>query len=89
MYVCMYVYVLYQFTRLHARPVLEYAAPVWHHSLNKSNQIELIQKGRCGFACDMPYSNILFVAGIQDLASHRDLLSRVFQIRLAAIVFST
>ena len=30
------------------RPVLEYAAPVWHHSLNKSqtNQIESIQKGR-------------------------------------------
>ena len=28
------------------RPVLEYAAPVWHHSLNKSqkNQIEAIQK---------------------------------------------
>ena len=31
-----------------SRPVLEYAAPVWHHSLNKSqkNQIEAIQRGQ-------------------------------------------
>ena len=66
------------------RPVLEYAAPVWHHSLNKSqkNQIEAIQKRaiRIIFSCtcDMPYTSALFVAGLEDLESCRDLLSHIF-----------
>ena len=57
------------------RPVLEYEAPVWHHSLNKSqkNHIEAIQKRaiRIIFSCtcDMPYTgtSALFVAGLDDL----------------------
>jgi len=66
------------------RPVLEYAAPVWHHSLNKSqkNQIEAIQKRAIRIifscACDMPYTSALFVAGLEDLDSRRDLLSHNF-----------
>ena len=41
--------------------MLEYAAPVWHNSLNKSqkNQTEAIQKRAIRIifscACDMPY----------------------------------
>ena len=55
------------------RPVLEYAAPVWHHSLNKSqkNQIEAIQKRAIRIiyscACDMPYTSGLHLAGVEDL----------------------
>ena len=55
------------------RSVLEYTAPVWHHSLNKSqtNQIEAIQKRAIriifSYACDMPYTSALFVAGIANL----------------------
>ena len=66
------------------RPVLEYAAPVWRHSLNKSqkNRIEAIQKRaiRIIFSCtcDMPYTSALFVAGLEDLESCRDLLSHIF-----------
>jgi len=66
------------------RPVLEYAAPVWHHSLNKSqkNQIEAIQKMAIRIifscACDMPYTSALFVAEPEDLDSRRDLLSYNF-----------
>jgi len=66
------------------RPVLEYAASVWHHSLNKSktNQIESIQNRAIriifGFAYDMPYNSTLFLAGIPDLAKRRDSLSRDF-----------
>jgi len=49
------------------RPVLEYAAPVWHHSLNKSkkNQIETIQKRAIQIifscACNMPYTSDLLL----------------------------
>ena len=66
------------------RPVLEYAAPVWHHSLNKSqkNQIEAMQKRaiRIIFSCvcDMHYTSALFVAGLEDLDNRRDLLSHNF-----------
>ena len=74
------------------RPVLEYTASVWHHSLNKSkkNQIEAIQKRAIRIifscACDMPYTNALFVAGLEDLESRRDLLSHNF---LKSILLST
>jgi len=49
------------------RPVLEYAAPVWHHSLNKSqkNQIEAIQKRAIRIifscACNIPYTIVLYL----------------------------
>ena len=65
----------------HLAPPLGYASAVWHHSLNKSqkNQIEAIQTRviRIIFscACDMPYTNALFVAGLEDLESCRDLPS--------------
>jgi len=45
--------------------MLEYAAPVWHNSLNKSqkNQTEAIQKRAIRIifscACDMPYTSAL------------------------------
>jgi len=66
------------------RPVLEYAASVWHHSLNKSqkNQTEAIQERAIRIifscACDMPYTSALFVAGLEDLDNRRDLLSHNF-----------
>ena len=66
------------------RPVLEYTAPVWHHSLNKSpkNQTEAIQERAIRIifscACDMPYTSDLFVAGLEDLDNRRDLLSHNF-----------
>ena len=48
--------------------MLEYTAPVWHHSLNTSqkNQIEAIQKRAIRIiyscACDMPYtSGVLYL----------------------------
>jgi len=52
------------------RPVLVYGAPVWHHSLNKSqkNQTEAIQKRAIRIvyscACDMPYTSGLHLAGV-------------------------
>ena len=62
------------------RPVLEYAAPVWHHS--QKNQIEAIQMRAIRIifscSCDMPYTSALFVAELEDLESHRDLLSHNF-----------
>ena len=62
------------------RPVLEYAAPVWHHS--QKNQIEAIQMRAIRIifscSCDMPYTSALFVAGLEDLDNRRDLLSHIF-----------
>ena len=75
------------------RPVLEYAAPVWHHSLNKSqkNQTEAIQERAIRIifscACDMPYTSALFVAGLVDLDCHT-IFSNLFHYRhLVYIVY--
>ena len=60
------------------RPVLEYAAPVWIRLINPK-RIRLKQYKRRQYefscACDMPYTSALFVAGLEDLDSRRDLLS--------------
>jgi len=75
------------------RPVLKYAAPVWHHSLNKSrkNQIEAIQKGQYERIILVAHVtclilNALFVAELDDLESRRDLLSHNF---VKSILLST
>ena len=66
------------------RSVLEYAAPVWHHSLTKAqtDQLEAIQKRAirimCPFTKGMPYTNALFVTDLTALAIRRDQLSRRF-----------
>ena len=73
---------------LHMLTVLEYAAPVWHHSLNKSqkNQIEAIQKTAIRIiyscACDMPYTSGLHLAGVEDRDKRRGLLSHKFFISI-------
>jgi len=56
------------------RPVLEYAAPVWHHSLNKSqkNQIEVIHNVTCLVLV------LYLLLDYMDLDKRRDLLSHNF-----------
>jgi hypothetical protein len=68
------------------RPVLEYAAPVWHHLLNKTQaeKIEAIQRRaiKIIYVCThgMPYCNALFIAGLNSLAKRREhLSSKLFQ----------
>ena len=66
------------------RPVLEYAAPVWHHLLTKAHtdQIEAIQRRALriafSFTNDMPYTNALHCANIPSLSDRREQLSRKF-----------
>jgi len=69
------------------RPVLEYAAPVWHHLITKTQteQIETIQRRAIriiySYTYDMPYTNALYIAQISSLADRREQLSRVFSTR--------
>ena len=66
------------------RPVLEYAVPVWHHLLTKSqtDNIESVQKRALRviypFSNDMSYSNYLDLADIASLSTRRNELSRNF-----------
>jgi len=66
------------------RPVLEYAAPVWHHLITKmqADQIEAIQKRaiRIIYTCthDMPYVSATFVADLPTMSDRTDQLSRKF-----------
>lgn len=66
------------------RPVLEYAAPVWHHRLNKSQseKLEGIQKRALKiiypFTSGMPYLFAIASADIQSLQSRREHLSKQF-----------
>jgi len=66
------------------RPVLEYAAPVWHHLITKTQteQIETIKKRAIriiySYTYEMPYTIALYIAQISSLADHREQLSRVF-----------
>ena len=69
------------------RPVLEYAAPVWHHLITKAHteQIEAVQRRAIriiySYTCDMPYTNALYTANIPGLVDRREQLSRVFSSR--------
>jgi len=60
------------------RPILEYAAQVWHHLLSKcqTDQIEAIQKRAVNiiFTCSygMSYSSDLFLAGLTSLTTRRE-----------------
>ena len=66
------------------RPILEYAAPVWHHLLTncQSDQIEAIQKRAINIIYSpthgMPYSNALFFAGLSSLRARREQVARNF-----------
>ena len=66
------------------RPVLEYAAPVWHHLITKTqaDQIEAIQRRaiRIIYTCthDMPYVSATFVADLPTMSDRGDQLSRKF-----------
>ena len=65
------------------RPVLEYAAPVWHHLITKAHteQIEAVQRRAIriiySYTCDMLYINALYIADIPSLVDRREQLSRV------------
>ena len=66
------------------RPVLEYAAPVRHHLITKTqaDQIAAIQKRaiRIIYTCthDMPYLSATFIADLPTMSDRRDQLSRKF-----------
>ena len=66
------------------RPVLEYASPVWHYSITRtqSHHLESIHKRAVhiifSFTRGMSYPNILFVANLNSLIDRRDKLSRSF-----------
>ena len=65
------------------RPVLEYAAPIWHHLLTKtqSDLLEAIQKRaiRIIYQCDsITYTNVLYLAQFSSLSSRREELCRCF-----------
>ena len=67
------------------RPILEYAAPVWHQLLTncQTDQIEAVQKRAVNIICNstygiMPYSNALFIAGLTSLRARRKQLAHNF-----------
>ena len=66
------------------RPVLEYAAPVWNHLLNKTqiDQIEAIQRRALriiySYTSDMSYTSALYCTAVASLAYCREHLARKF-----------
>ena len=66
------------------RPVLEYAAPAWHHLINhtQAQHLESVQKRAIhiifNFTHSMSYPNVLFVAQLESLETRRNNLSRSF-----------
>jgi len=65
------------------RAVLEYAAPVWHHLLTKTqlDQLEAIQKRaiRILYQCNgITYANMLYFAQLSNLSRRREELCRRF-----------
>jgi len=66
------------------RPVLEYAAPAWHHLINRTQaqHLESVQKRAIhiifNFTRGMSYPNVLFVAQLESLDTRRNNLSRSF-----------
>ena len=68
------------------RPVLEYAAPAWHHLINRTQaqHLESVQKRAIhiifNFTRGMSYPNVQFFAQLESLETRRNNLSRsVFQ----------
>jgi len=63
---------------------MEYAVPVWHHLITKTqaDNIEAIQKCAIriifSLTSDMPYTSALYVANIPTFADCREQLSRKF-----------
>ena len=74
---------LYFYTAV-IRPVLEYAAPAWHHLINRTQaqHLESVQKRAIhiifNFTRCMSYPNVLFVAQLESLDTRRNNLSRSF-----------
>ena len=72
------------------RPVLEYAAPVWHHLITKAHteQIEAVQRRAIriiySYTCDMPYINALYIADIPSLVDRTFTCS--FQVDRTAVI---
>ena len=66
------------------RPVLEYAAPAWHHLINRTQaqHLESVQKRAIriifNFTRGMSCPNVLFVAQLESLDTRRNNLSRSF-----------
>ena len=66
------------------RPILEYAAPVWHHLLTncQSDQVEAIQKRAINIIHShthgMPYFNALFFAGLIPPSTQRTSGTQLF-----------
>ena len=66
------------------RPVLEYAAPAWHHLINRTSaqHLESVQKRAIhiilNFTRGMSYPNVLFVAQLESLETRRNNVSRSF-----------
>ena len=66
------------------RPVLEYAAPAWHHLINRTQaqHLESVQKRAIhiisNFTRGMSYPNVLFVAQLESLETRHNNLSRSF-----------
>jgi len=64
--------------------VLEYAAPAWHHLINRTQaqHLESVQKRAIhiifSFTRCMSYPNVLFVAQLESLETRRNNLSRSF-----------
>ena len=64
--------------------VLEYAAPAWHHLINRTHaqNLESVQKRAIhiifNFTRSMSYPNVLFVAQLESLETRRNNLSRSF-----------
>jgi len=75
---------LLHFYTAEIRPVLEYAAPVWHHLINRTQaqQLESIQKRAIhiiyNITRDMSYPNVLFVAELESLETRRNNQSKSF-----------
>ena len=67
-------------------PILEYASPLWHPTLTKSQaeRLEAVQRRAiniiCGYSSPTPYFAILALAGIPSLQARRlDLSKRFFR----------
>jgi len=66
------------------RPVPKYAAPAWHHLINRTQaqHLESVQKRAIhiifNFTHGISYPNVLFVAQLESLETRRNNLSRSF-----------
>ena len=67
------------------RPVLEYAAPAWHHLINNRTQAQHMESVQTraihiifNFTRGMSYPNVLFVAQLESLATFQDPFFKIF-----------